>query len=100
MKTIRTGSNRNIPQRTCVSCRKVADKRELIRVVRNADGSVEIDKDGKKPGRGAYLCPVWDCWKNAIENGRLELSLRITLTKHNREQLLKNAKEIYLPTAV
>jgi predicted RNA-binding protein YlxR (DUF448 family) len=97
MKTIRSGFTKNRPQRTCVSCRKIAGKHELIRLVRTTDGSVEVDREGRKPGRGAYLCPVWDCWKTGIESGRLERSLHIMLTRDNREHLLRTAGDIFSP---
>ncbi len=44
------------PQRMCVVCRQMKDKRELIRVVRSKDGQFSIDPGGKMPGRGAYVC--------------------------------------------
>ena len=80
---------KHIPQRTCVACRKVNAKRELIRLVRISDGSVEIDTSGKKAGRGAYLCRAQDCWEIGLKGGRLEHTLRTTLTQNNREQLVK-----------
>ncbi len=48
---------RKIPQRMCVGCREMKNKRDLIRVVRTPEGNIEIDPTGKKSGRGAYLCP-------------------------------------------
>ena len=48
--------SQHIPQRTCVACRQARPKRELIRLVRTADSGVEIDRQGKTAGRGAYLC--------------------------------------------
>jgi predicted RNA-binding protein YlxR (DUF448 family) len=98
-KSISSQSTKRIPQRTCIACRKVAAKRELIRLVRTADGNVGVDLEGKKPGRGAYLCPVMECWKSGLESGRLERSLHITLTKDNREKLIRAAGEICSPVA-
>ena len=49
-------SSRKAPQRTCVACRAVKDKRELTRIVREPDGKVAIDPRGKLAGRGAYIC--------------------------------------------
>jgi predicted RNA-binding protein YlxR (DUF448 family) len=80
---------KHIPQRTCVSCRQVKAKRELIRLVRVADGTIEVDTSGKKAGRGAYLCPAPECWEDGLKRGRLEHALRTTLTRENREQLIK-----------
>jgi len=83
---------KHIPQRTCLGCRQVKAKRELIRLVCIPDGDIEIDTTGKKAGRGAYLCPTWECWEAGLKNKRLEYAFRSRLTQDNREQLLKDAK--------
>jgi len=75
-----------------VACRKVRAKRELVRLVRIADGSVEVDTSGKKAGRGAYLCPAQECWEAGLKGSRLEHTLRTTLTQDNREQLIQYGK--------
>ena len=54
---------KKIPMRQCLGCREMKPKRELIRVVRAPEGGVSLDFHGKKPGRGAYLCPNPDCLK-------------------------------------
>ena len=87
-------SIRRKPQRTCVACRKVKAKRELIRLVRIPDESVEVDTGSKEAGRGAYLCPAQECWEIGLKGGRLEHSLRTTLTQDNREQLIKAAEKL------
>ena len=48
--------NKNIPMRTCVGCRKVRPKDELVRIVDSPDG-LRIDPSGKLNGRGVYVCP-------------------------------------------
>ena len=87
---------KHIPQRTCVACRKVKAKRELIRLVRISNGNVEVDTSGKKAGRGAYLCPTLECWEIGLKTGRLEYTLRITLTQENREQLTRCGKDLFI----
>ncbi len=82
-------SVKHIPQRTCVACRRVGPKRELIRLVRISGRSVEVDTGGKRIGRGAYLCPAPGCWQIGLKGGRLEHALRTTLTQDNREQLIR-----------
>lgn len=62
---------RKIPMRQCVGCREMRPKRELIRVVRSPDGELSLDFRGKKPGRGAYLCPNPDCLKRARKSNAL-----------------------------
>ncbi len=86
--------SKHIPQRTCVACRKVKAKRELIRIVRISDGNVEVDTTGKKAGRGAYLCRVQECWEVGLKAGRLEHTLRTSLTQDNREQLIGYGKDL------
>ena len=63
---------KKIPQRQCVGCREMKEKRELIRVVRSPEGEVSLDFKGKKPGRGAYLCPDSECLKKARKCRALE----------------------------
>jgi predicted RNA-binding protein YlxR (DUF448 family) len=83
---------KHIPQRTCIACRKVKAKRDLIRVVRTPSGNVEIDAGGKKTGRGAYLCRTEECWEASLKGNRLEHTLRTSLTRENHEQLMKYAE--------
>ncbi|MFC2034242.1 RNase P modulator RnpM [Chloroflexota bacterium] len=78
-----------MPQRTCVACRKIRSKKDLVRLVRTSDNRVEIDESGKQPGRGVYLCPTQECWEVGIMDGRLEYSLKIKLTQFNRVKLIK-----------
>ena len=47
---------KKIPQRQCVGCREMKDKKSLLRVVKSPEGAVSLDFVGKKPGRGAYVC--------------------------------------------
>ena len=68
---------KHMPQRTCVGCREVQGKRQLIRVVRQADGRVRIDPTGKAPGRGAYLHTHSGCWQQALNGGRLAHALKL-----------------------
>ena len=83
------------PQRTCVICRQVKTKRELVRLVRIADGNVEIDVSGKIDGRGAYLCRMRKCWETALKSSRLEHRLKAILGQHQRAQLMKAAETLF-----
>ena len=66
---------RKIPQRMCVGCREMKNKRDLLRVVRTPEGSIEVDTTGKKSGRGAYLCPDPECLTQAVKGKRLQKAL-------------------------
>jgi predicted RNA-binding protein YlxR (DUF448 family) len=76
---------RHVPQRTCVGCRTVLAKRELIRVVRTPEG-VFVDPTGRLAGRGAYLHDRRSCWEKALKGG-LAGALKTTLSAEDRARL-------------
>jgi len=86
--------SKHIPQRTCLACRRIKAKQELIRLVRTINGNIEIDTSGKKAGRGTYLCRAWECWEAGLKGKRLEHALRSQLAPDNREQLIKYAESL------
>ena len=63
---------KKIPQRQCVGCLEMKDKKALLRVVRSPEGAVSLDFGGKKPGRGAYVCHNVECLKKARKSRALE----------------------------
>ena len=65
-------AKKHIPQRMCAICREQFPKRELIRLVRSAEGVVSLDDTGKKPGRGLYVCKSQACITQAMKGSRLE----------------------------
>lgn len=60
------------PQRTCVGCMEKKDKNELIRIVKNKNNEISVDKTGKKEGRGIYICNNITCLEKAIKTKRIE----------------------------
>jgi len=85
---------RHVPQRTCVGCGTSAAKRQLLRLVRTTDGSVQPDPTGKASGRGAYLCDDPACWERAIKRGRLGKALKVDLSRDNRDVLLAYGRQL------
>ncbi|MFO7953066.1 MAG: YlxR family protein [Bacillota bacterium] len=65
-----------IPLRICIGCQEKLPKKELIRIVRTPEGEVVLDSTGKKPGRGAYICPREECFQKAVKGKRVEKNLR------------------------
>lgn len=63
---------KNIPKRTCIGCNQIKDKKELIRIVKNKENQIFVDKTGKANGRGAYLCDSIECLEKAIKTKKLE----------------------------
>jgi predicted RNA-binding protein YlxR (DUF448 family) len=77
------------PQRTCIACQQIKEKKALIRLVRAENGAAEVDISGKKPGRGAYLCPNKVCWESVLKKNRLEYALRTKISDDNRQILIE-----------
>ena len=80
---------KKIPQRQCMGCRERKAKRELIRVVRTPEGTVNLDFGGKMNGRGAYICPQMDCLKKALKSKALDRSLEVTIPQDVYDRLEK-----------
>ena len=78
---------RKIPMRMCVGCREMKPKAELMRVVKPQDGDCAIDRTGKAPGRGAYVCESAECLKKAQKTKALERALEAKIDDAVFEQL-------------
>ena len=82
-----TQAKRKIPMRKCTGCLEMKTKRELIRVVRTLTGELVLDSTGKKPGRGAYLCPCAVCFERAFKNKGFERSFGHAVPKTVYDQI-------------
>lgn len=70
---------KKIPLRTCMGCNEKKPKKELVRIVKNKDGEIFIDRTGKADGRGAYICDSLECLEKVIKSKRLEKVLEIQI---------------------
>ena len=68
---------KKIPQRKCLGCNEMKDKKALLRV-------------GKKNGRGAYVCPDKECITKAVKEKRLERALEKPIGEDVLKQLLED----------
>lgn len=66
----------------CIACRESDGKRDLIRLVRVANG-VLLDETGKKAGRGAYVHPQTACWEKALDGSLIQKALRTKISTEN-----------------
>ena len=78
---------KHVPQRTCVGCREVLPKRQMLRIVRTAEG-IRLDPTGKLAGRGAYLHDRRECWERGLK-GALAHALKAEFTADDRGELEK-----------
>lgn len=79
--------------RTCIACRQERSKRQLVRIVRTAEG-VQVDSTGKLAGRGAYLCRARACWNQALQSDKLNTALRTTLNAEDVKVLREYAASL------
>lgn len=78
---------KKIPQRQCIGCGCIKNKKEMMRVLKTEDHSIILDATGKKNGRGAYLCISKDCLKQARKNKGLERSFKMSIPNEVYESL-------------
>ena len=84
----------NNPQRTCIACKSVKDKKDLIRIVRTKEGETELDMTGRKNGRGAYICISDKCIDKAKKNKRLNIALESEINSEFYEELKRYVDSI------
>ncbi len=75
------------PERTCMGCNEKKTKKELIRIVKNKENEISIDRTGKMPGRGAYICDDIQCLEKLIKSKRLEKVFDIKISNEIYEKL-------------
>ncbi|MDI9442405.1 MAG: YlxR family protein [Bacillota bacterium] len=80
---------KHVPMRTCVGCRSSFPKKELVRIVRDPEGKVELDLTGKRSGRGAYLCHSTTCFDLAVKGKQIERALGVTVGAEVLEEIRK-----------
>ena len=90
---------RKIPLRKCTGCQEMKNKKDLVRIVRNDEGEFSVDFTGKKPGRGAYVCPNEECLLKAHKSKGLERSFKSAVPAEVYEelkaQLLKEKENLH-----
>ena len=85
---------RKVPVRRCVGCGEGKPKKELVRIVRTAEGEISVDLTGKKSGRGAYVCPDPACLARARKSKALERAFSAALPPEVWTALEEQMKEV------
>ncbi len=75
------------PVRTCMGCNEKKAKNELIRIVKNKENEINIDKIAKMQGRGAYICNNAQCLEKLIKSKRLEKVFEMKISDEIYEKL-------------
>ena len=85
---------KKIPLRQCVGCGEMKGKKDMMRVLKTAEGDICLDITGKKNGRGAYVCKSKDCLQKAGKNKGLERSFKMSIPKEVYETLEKEFENL------
>lgn len=85
---------KSTPLRRCIGCGESKDKKQLIRIIRTPEGSIELDITGKKNGRGAYICKSQDCLNRAMKTKGLDRSFKMSVPKEIYDVLSKELMEL------
>ena len=85
---------KKIPMRKCVGCGEMKPKKELMRILKTETGEFLVDADGKKNGRGAYICRSADCFRKAVRSRGFERSFRQQIPEEVYDRLEKEMDSI------
>lgn len=78
---------KKIPQRTCIGCKEKKDKKDLIRIVKDKDGNITLDRTGRANGRGAYICDNIQCLEKAIKTNALARTFEMNIDETVYDEL-------------
>lgn len=85
--------SKKVPQRKCVACQERREKKDLVRVVRNKEGEIFLDKTGKANGRGAYVCANKECMEKAIKTKAFNRAFKLNVDEEVYNHLLTELEE-------
>lgn len=85
---------KKIPLRKCLGCNEMFPKKQLIRVVKNNLGEIDIDFKGKAHGRGAYICNEKTCFEKAYKSKAFNRAFQCEVPKDVYERLSKEFENI------
>ncbi len=75
--------------RQCAACGERKEKKDLIRIVRTPQMSIEADSTGRKNGRGVYICNSEQCLARAVKNHLIDKALGVQVDSELYEELKK-----------
>lgn len=78
---------KTIPLRMCIACRTMQPKNNLVRIVKNNENEIFIDKTLKANGRGAYICNSKLCFEKCIKTKALNRAFKCEIPASVLEDL-------------
>lgn len=82
-----------VPERKCISCRKIAAKTEFFRIVKTKDG-IFADKENRLEGRGAYICKNETCISDMENKNAVARTFKMKVTPQQYKNLTEELKNI------
>ena len=82
------------PLRQCIGCGEMKNKKEMVRILKTAEGEIVLDATGKKNGRGAYICPSMDCFRKAKKSRGLDRSFKMAVPAEIYDRLEKEMEKL------
>ena len=79
--------NKKETLRMCIACREMKDKRDLLRIVKNKEGQIFVDKTGKANGRGAYICKDVNCLNKLKKQKTLNKAFKMMINEEVYKQI-------------
>ncbi len=85
-------TTKKVPQRMCIVCKQMFDKKDLVRILKTED-DILVDITGKKNGRGAYVCKN-GCILNCEKTHALDRAFKIAVEKEQYQKIVKEFDEL------
>lgn len=79
--------NKKIPLRMCIACKELKPKEDLLRIIRQKDGSFTLNQ--KAMGRGAYVCQKDECVKLCMKKRLLNRAYRTNIEEDVYNKLME-----------
>jgi len=77
------------PERSCLACRKIKPKSDLLRFVLAPDLILVPDILAKLPGRGAYTCVSRNCLKEALKRNQFSRAFKVSVAVNDQNDFLE-----------
>ena len=91
---------RKNPQRMCLGCRKMMDKRQLIRIVKTKENEIHFDHTGKMNGRGAYICRQQSCLEQAVKRKQLDRAFQMRISPEVYTTLEEYGAKVFIVSGI
>ena len=75
------------PLRTCIVCRRVMPKKDMLRICKSSDGAVKPDYERRLPGRGAYICDDRKCAERLSKSHALDRAFKMQVDSEIYERI-------------